>query len=52
MTLGQLAYETYGNERGWKIHGMDMQSWDQLKPTVQTYWHAVADAVAHQVKHS
>lgn len=50
MTLGQIAYEAYGNCRDWKVFtGDPMPTWEQQVPELQEAWEAAAQAVHEKV---
>jgi hypothetical protein len=46
-TLGQLGYETYGEEAGWVSYGGEpMSAWTLLPEDVQNRWEVMTKAVA------
>lgn len=45
--LAQIAYEAYGNARGWVVFdGSPMPQWDEQSPELKEAWDAAAQAVA------
>ena len=51
MNLGEIAYNAYGNSRGWKVfNGDPMPSWDEQDTAIQMAWIAAAQAVADAVR--
>lgn len=50
-TLGQLAYERYGDSVGWKNYqGNPMPKWGDLTPSIQQAWIAAARGVLQEVR--
>lgn len=46
INLGQVAYEAYGDSRGWRVFSGDqMPSWDEQVPELREAWEAAAQAV-------
>lgn len=49
-TLGQIAYEAYCNERGWKsFNGDSLPQWDYVQPDLQHAWQRAAEAVHREI---
>jgi len=48
VTLGEVAYRAYGDDRGWVTHGGGvMPAWEDQLPELRHAWEAAArDAVA------
>lgn len=47
IELGKVAYDAYGDSRGWKVvGGGTMPQWDEQSPELREAWQAAADAVA------
>jgi hypothetical protein len=45
--LGKVAYEAYGEARGWEtVGGGWMPSWEQQSQELREAWNAAAQAVA------
>lgn len=50
-TLGQVAYEAYGDERGWTtVPGGPMPAWPDQDEAIQRAWQAAAEAVKAAVQ--
>lgn len=47
-TLGEIAYEAYGTQRGWTPGSM-APLWVDALPEIRDGWHAAAAAVKHAV---
>jgi hypothetical protein len=47
IELGKVAYDAYGESRGWKVYNGDaMPTWDEQSPELREAWDAAAQAVA------
>lgn len=47
IELGKIAYEAYGDNRGWVVvGGGSMPAWDDQTPELRAAWDAAAQAVA------
>jgi hypothetical protein len=47
LSLGQVAYEAYGEQRAWKVFdGTPMPGWVDQTPELRQAWEAAASAVA------
>ncbi len=50
ISLGQEAYQAYGESRGWLTHdGKEMPIWSAVKPEIQAGWQAAAELIANRV---
>lgn len=52
VTLGQIAYEAYGQARAWKVfNGSPMPNWNEQHPELKDAWNVAAEAVgAHLIQ--
>ena len=49
-TLGQIAFEAYGDNRAWKDwRGLPMPAWSEVRPEIRSAWDVAASAVAYAV---
>jgi len=47
-SLGKVAYEAYGEHRGWSTFNGDvMPQWDEQTPELREAWEVAAQAVAN-----
>jgi hypothetical protein len=50
-SLGQQAYEAYGDEVGWmNYEGKTMPAWIYLPNKIKNGWHAAAARIVEQVR--
>lgn len=46
-TLGQIAFEAYGDNRGWKDYrGQPMPQWNKIREEIRYAWEVAAEEVA------
>jgi hypothetical protein len=46
-SLGQIAYDAYGEQQGWvTFAGAQMVSWQSQRPNIKASWEAAGRAVA------
>lgn len=50
-TLGQIAYEAYGNRVGWRslYSAKDIPQWNRVNLTIQDAWEATAKEIAEEL---
>ncbi len=50
-SLGEIAYNAYGNSRNWVVvGGGPMPTWEEQFPELKEAWEAAADAVKRAVE--
>lgn len=50
VELGMIAYNAYGESRGWVVfNGDSMPTWDEQSPELREAWNAAAEAVRRHV---
>lgn len=50
-SLGQIAFDAYGDNRAWKDHrGSPMPPWEVVRPEIREAWEVAANAVRSELQ--